>query len=364
MQTLSATAELPTPYTDLAHCRQTLSGGSRSFWVASQLLPTALRNDACGLYAFCREADDLIDEGEDAGAALAQLRVRLDAIYQQSPGDRTVDRVLARIVAKHQLPRALLEALLEGFAWDASGRHYQTVSEVYAYGARVAGVVGVMMAVLMGVRSPQALARAADLGVAMQLTNIARDVGEDARAGRLYLPRDLLEAADIDPDAFLRNPRFTPALGAVLQQLLDAAEVLYVRSESGIAQLPVSARPGIYAARLLYAEIGHALLQSGGNSIDTRAYIGVTGKTRLVLRTPGWVRLSSAALGEPALPECQYLIDAVAEQGVGPDRDLTRDSIFHRLYRRVIWTLDLFAALEARQQAASGATELPASEGR
>lgn len=206
MQTLSATAELPTPYTDLAHCRQTLSGGSRSFWVASQLLPPTLRNDACGLYAFCREADDLIDEGEDAGAALALLRVRLDAIYQQSPGDRTVDRVLARIVAKHQLPRALLEALLEGFAWDASGRHYQTLSEVYAYGARVAGVVGVMMAVLMGVRSPQALARAADLGVAMQLTNIARDVGEDARAGRLYLPRDLLEAADIDPDAFLRNP--------------------------------------------------------------------------------------------------------------------------------------------------------------
>ena len=364
MQLTSATAELPTPYTDLAHCRQTLSGGSRSFWVASQLLPPALRNDACGLYAFCREADDLIDDGSDPQAALAELQHRLDDIYKGTPGDRTVDRVLARIVTRHAIPRVLLEALLEGFAWDASGRHYSTLSEVYAYGARVAGVVGVMMTLLMGVRDSNALARAADLGVAMQLTNIARDVGEDARAGRLYLPHDLLRAQGINPVAFLENPEFTPGLRTVVEQLVQAAEHLYKRSESGIALLPVSARPGIYAARLLYAEIGHALVKAGGDSINSRAFIGVAGKTRLVLKTPGWVRLESQGLSEPALSECQYLIDAVQEQAAAQFVAPIRDSYFHRIYRRMIWTLDLFAALEARQQAANTPGSISMSDGR
>jgi phytoene synthase len=347
----SKLAELPTPHTDLAHCRQTLSGGSRSFWVASQLLPPTLRNDACGLYAFCREADDLIDEGDDADAALVQLHRRLDGIYSGAPQKRTVDRVLQRIVTQHQLPRTLLEALLEGFAWDASGREYHTLSDVFAYGARVAGVVGVMMAVLMGVREPKALARAADLGVAMQLTNIARDVGEDARAGRLYLPRQLLKDAGIDADAFLQSPAFSPELCSVIERLLIEAEKLYKRSESGIALLPVGARPGIYAARLLYAEIGHALLKCGGNSVDKRAYIGMAGKARLILSTPKWVTLNKAGLNESALPECQYLLDAVKHAQTEQSAELHHNSFFRRIYRRMVWTLDLFAALEARQQA-------------
>jgi len=359
----SELAELPTPHTDLAHCRQTLSGGSRSFWVASQLLPPTLRNDACGLYAFCREADDLIDEGDDADAALAQLHKRLDGIYGGKAQKRTVDRVLQRIVAQHQLPRTLLEALLEGFAWDASGREYQTLSDVFAYGARVAGVVGVMMAVLMGVRDPKALARAADLGVAMQLTNIARDVGEDARAGRLYLPRKLLKDAGVDAKSFLQSPTFTPGLFTVIERLLLEAETLYRRSESGIALLPVGARPGIYAARLLYAEIGHALLKSGGNSVDRRAYIGMAGKARLVLRTPQWVTLDKTGLHEPALPECQYLLDAVHEAQTEQAKELHHNSVFHRIYRRLVWTLDLFAALEARQQAAAAGHSSTLSEG-
>ena len=94
------------------------------------------------------------------------------------------------MVAEHKLPRAIPEALLEGFAWDAAHRRYETLSAVRAYGARVAGSVGAMMCLIMGATSRDALSRACDLGLAMQLTNIARDVGEDARAGRLYLPLD------------------------------------------------------------------------------------------------------------------------------------------------------------------------------
>ncbi|MGD2007064.1 MAG: phytoene/squalene synthase family protein [Cellvibrionales bacterium] len=352
MQPRSPTAELPTPFTDLAECRRTLSGGSRSFWVASQLLPPSLRNDACGLYAFCREADDLIDEGGDAPRALAILKHRLDLIYAGAPDNNTVDRVLTRIVHRHGLPRPLLEALLEGFAWDASGRGYENLSEVYDYSARVAGVVGVMMAVLMGVRDAHALSRAADLGVAMQLTNIARDVGEDARAGRLYLPRDLMLDAGLTPESFLLEPRFSPALGKIVQRLLTEARALYKRSESGIPKLPVSARPGIYAARLLYAQIGTAIRRNGFNSVDQRAYIGAMGKTQLIFRTSAWMTLGTNALEQPALPECQYLIDAVTASDVKAPEDLQTDSVFARSYRRLLWTLDLFATLDARREAA------------
>ena len=107
-------------------------------------------------------------------------------------------------------PAALPEALLEGLAWDAEGRSYETLDDLFDYAARVAGTVGVMMTLIMGVRSPEALARACDLGVAMQLTNIARDVGEDARMGRIYLPRQWLREAGVDAEAFLADPQARP----------------------------------------------------------------------------------------------------------------------------------------------------------
>src|SRR6202012_4095934 len=108
-------------------------------------------------------------------------------------------------------------------------------------------------------RSPEIVERACDLGVAMQLTNIARDVGEDARAGRLYLPLQWLRDAEIDPELWLANPTFTPEIAAIVQRLLDIADALYDRATFGIAHLPLSCRPGIYAARALYAEIGREL---------------------------------------------------------------------------------------------------------
>ena len=347
MQLLSDRIELPTPNTDLAYCRETLSGGSRSFWVASHLLPPRLRNDASGLYAFCREADDLIDEGINPQEGLQQLQFRLDAIYAQQPMPYTVDRVMSRIVHRHNLPRRLLDALLEGFAWDASGKRYETLSDVFAYSARVAGVIGVMMTIIMGVRDRQVLARAADLGVAMQLTNIARDVGEDARAGRIYLPQQWLRDAGIEPDQLLGKPEFSLPLRQVIDRLLGEAASLYVRAESGIPGLPASARPGIYAARLLYAEIGNALKLLNCNSIDHRAMIGAQGKTRLVIQSMRWVGLATPDLAEPVLDECAFMIESVnAAPKPTAALSIFQDSPFHRFYRRLIWMLDLFAALD------------------
>ena len=162
---------------------------------------------------------------------------------------------------------------MEGFAWDAEGRRYDDLAALRAYAVRVAGSVGAMMAVLMGVRDPARLAAAIDLGVAMQLSNIARDVGEDARAGRLYLPLRWLAEAGVDPELFLAAPRHSPALGRVVQRVLDTAEKHYRRARPGIARLPLGCRLGIGAASLLYAEIGREVARRGHDSVSGRAVV-------------------------------------------------------------------------------------------
>ena len=124
------------------------------------------------------------------------------------------DRALADIVHRYAIPRALPEALLEGLEWDARAQRYEDLDALCAYAARVAGSVGAIMSVLMGVRAPEVVARACDLGIAMQLTNIARDVGEDARRGRVYLPLQWLRSAGIDPDAFIAAPVAMPRSAA------------------------------------------------------------------------------------------------------------------------------------------------------
>lgn len=338
--------ELPTPRTDLSACRATLSCGSRSFWIASQLLPDTLKDAACGLYAFCREADDAIDEGEDAALALRLLQQRLDAIYAGQPKPTATDRVLMQVVNRHHLPRALLDALLEGFSWDAEARRYESLSALYGYSARVAGTVGVMMTLLMGVREESVLARAADLGVAMQLTNIARDVGEDARANRLYLPLDMLAAADVDADELLAEPHFTPALGRVVDSLLEAADLLYARSRHGLASLPWQYRQGILAAGNLYAGIGHALRRSGSNSVDQRTVLSPAQKFTVLAQSMAQLKHPSEHLMAPPLPEVQFLLDAVSAQQAPVDdgAPLTAETPTNR----AVWMLELFAALENR----------------
>ena len=161
---------------DLAACRAMLRAGSRSFDAAARLLPRSVRDPAIALYAFCRVADDAIDGDADPAAALADLRQRLALAYAGRPHETAADRALAGVVSRFAIPRALPEALLEGFAWDALGRRYDDLPALRAYAVRVAGTVGGMMAHVMGVRDPAHVAAAIDLGVAMQLSNIARDV--------------------------------------------------------------------------------------------------------------------------------------------------------------------------------------------
>ncbi len=314
---------------DLHICRDAIRHGSLSFYTASKLLPAKVRDPALALYAFCRLADDAVDLHDEKIDAVLRLRDRLDLIYEGRPRDAAADRAFAAVVEMHEMPKALPDALLEGLAWDAMEKRYDTLSGVFDYSARVAAAVGAMMSVLMGVRDADALARACDLGVAMQLTNIARDVGEDARAGRIYLPLNWMDEVGLSPEAFLADPIPDDRVRGLVKRLLAEANRLYFRGEAGIAALPLSARPGIFAARHVYAGIGGAIRTNGHDTISYRAR---TYKRQKI----GWLLLATAKAGGTVitprsavlhgrpLDECSFLIDAAARtapmQGWGDGR--------------------------------------------
>ena len=328
---------------DLAACRAMLATGSKSFHAASRLLPARVAEPATALYAFCRLADDAVDCQGGRGPAVERLRERLARAYDGRPVMHPADRALAEVVARFALPRALPEALLEGLAWDAAGRRYDDLSGLLAYAARVAGAVGAMMAVVMDARD--VVARACDLGVAMQLTNIARDVGEDARAGRLYLPQQWLVEAGIQPAQFLAVPRMSPALASVLRRLMRVADSLYTRGEGGISRLPRACRPGIFAARLLYAEIGREVQRNDFDSITQRAMVSPGRKVALLGRAV--LETAMAVPGEPVPPlaETRFLVQAVMS---APLPRPLRDAVSRGMRGSAVWVLDLFEQLERR----------------
>jgi phytoene synthase len=334
---------------DLAHCRTLLAGGSKSFHAASMLLPRRIAAPATALYAFCRVADDEIDLSGGKQEAMERLTARLATACAGAPQDDPVDRAFAAVVAHFGIPRTLPEALLEGLAWDAVGRRYEDMAALEAYATRVAGTVGAMMTLLMGVRDTDAIARACDLGLGMQLTNIARDVGEDARAGRLYLPLAWLREEGVDAEAFLARPAFTPAIARLVARLLAAADAHYVRAEAGIALLPRDCRAGIGAARVIYAEIGREVERNGLDSVTRRAVVPGWRKAVLLARAAGALVGARPGAGEPPCEAASYLVDAVASA------PRPRGLIPRGWGNRLVWALELMDTID-RERAGDAPT--------
>lgn len=320
---------------------QLMANGSRSFHAASLFLPRRVRAPAQALYAFCRLADDAVDDGADSFAAVADLERRLDAIYAGRPADHPVDRAFAATVERHELPRDLPAALIEGFAWDAQGRTYATLPDLHAYCTRVAGTVGIMMALVMGRRDAESLARASDLGIAMQLTNIARDVGEDAARGRVYLPLDWLADADCDP----RRPRAggdgEARLFGLVRRILEDADRHYARAEAGVARLPADCRVGIQAARLIYAEIGREIERRGPAALSRRAIVPGRRKAALVARAALQAHLLDPGPHGAAPQSAAHLV--LAASAPSPQVSAAGGVI-----GRVAWLIDLFERLERK----------------
>lgn len=277
----------------LAACHDVLRHGSKSFAAAARLLPRDVRDPATVFYAFCREADDIIDDGADAAHGLAQLSARIDAMYRSRPLHPR-DAALAYVVARHQVPRVVFEHLLDGFAWDVRGQTIATTSDLFDYCVRVASTVGVAMCHFMGVRDRVTLARACDLGVAMQLTNIARDIGEDLERGRIYVPRSWLPVG-ADPVHSLATPSIANDMA---RRLVALARELYERADAGLDRLPSRHRPSLRAAARIYAAIGDIVVRDEHDVLTTRAVVPAWRKFGLLLGA--WTRSRLPRRSDPA----------------------------------------------------------------
>jgi phytoene synthase len=295
----------------IATSRAVIAQHSKSFALASRLLPTEGRDEASIVYAYCRRADDAVDlvPASQQGLAVARLRRELDAVYS---GEALAEPVLAAfqsVVRSRKIPREYPDELLCGMEMDAVGTTYENQTTLLSYCFRVAGTVGLMMSHVMGVRDPAALLHAAHLGMGMQLTNIARDVGEDWQRGRLYLPRDLLAAAgapDIGArlgeaqmgEALLPSQARFPgearrAAGEVTLDLLRRADDFYRSGDEGIAYLSFRSAIAVRTARLVYADIGRIVRAQKGDPWAARAVVSTPRKLWLACVAFGKTRPSA-----------------------------------------------------------------------
>lgn len=268
----------------IRHSRQMIERGSRSFAAAARLFGPAVRTRAYMLYAWCRYCDDQID-GQELGFAraertagssaqrLADLRLRT---HRALAGEQATDaafEALRRVVRECAIPGRYPLELLAGLEMDVNGHQYESLSDTLLYCYRVAGVVGVMMAYVMGVREPAALQRAADLGIAFQLTNIARDVLDDARLGRCYLPRAWLEEAGIAPGQHAACGQRQKLVG-VVERLLAEADRYYTSALHGLQSLPFRCAWAVATALGVYREIGAVVRERGVHAWERRAVVG------------------------------------------------------------------------------------------
>ncbi len=266
--------------------RAILGAGSKSFALAGALLGRGVRDDAAVLYAWCRLADDLIDEAPQHAQAtsLGQLHEQLDVVY----GDGKIFptpllAAMHELVHRTGIPRAYPEALIEGFVMDATGHVYQSTNDLDLYAYRVAGVVGLMMCHVMGTRDDRCLKQAVHLGMAMQFTNVCRDVAEDWRRGRLYLPRSTLRPGfallpgdpltQTDQDDFTRAAAF----------LYERAELYYRSSAEGLRGLGWRSAVAISAAMRIYRAIGRKIARRHHQVLRGRVVISTPHKTVLLL---------------------------------------------------------------------------------
>jgi len=324
-------------------CDEAIFSGSKSFDAASRLLPKDVRVASRALYAFCRASDDLVDEGDMGRASIAQLRQRLNTIYDGIAPALPCDRAFASVVSGYALPKEIPAAMIEGFDWDEDGREYHTLDDVLAYAARVASTVGVMMALIMGCTDRRGFARAADLGLAMQLTNIARDIGEDAGRGRLYLPLDWLHEAGVTRRALLAGEADQRAVAAMTARLLDVADSYYRRALTGLGALPVSCRPAIKSAAYIYRDIGREVA-AHGYSLTRRAHTSTMRKLTLIARAASTPLQAGSVDAAPADPAVAFLVDAAClsvgssaqatETGVGRLLELMMTAEERRLAER------------------------------
>lgn len=230
------------------------------------------------LYSWCRYCDDEIDKAsasetpEQLEQRLASLRELTESSYSSTPMNHPVFAAFQHVVRKYEVPRHYPFELLEGMAMDIRREDYPNLNKLVLYSYRVAGCVGLMMSHVMGVSSDKALQHASDMGIAMQLTNISRDVFEDASMNRVYLPEDWLREEGI-PKAAIREACNTPKLVRVVARLLDVADGYYASGDAGLKYLSLRSACTVASARYVYAEIGNRVRSRGIHAWSSRTWV-------------------------------------------------------------------------------------------
>ncbi len=278
----------------VAHARATIARGSKSFAAASRLFDRTTRERVWLLYAWCRACDDLADAqdhggrlGEQSGAQtrLATIRSLTALAFAGKPSGNPSFDALGVVARETGLTPAMAEAVIAGFALDAADWRPHSEADMMRYCYHVAGAVGVMMAVVMGVapQDAETLDRACDLGLAFQLANIARDLDEDDAAGRCYLPADWLAEADIPPGEQMK-PHQRAALVRLVARLVALGQAHERAARVGAARLGFRQRWAVLSAAGIYGAIGRKVGAAGPHAWDHRITTGRGEKLGFVLR--------------------------------------------------------------------------------
>ena len=292
----------------VAAARASIARGSKSFAAASRLFDPVTRERAWLLYAWCRRCDDIADGQDhghgmspvaDAPARVAELAAMTEAALRgEATGDAAFD-ALALVAAEVALPDQWPRDMIAGFALDAADWRPQTADDLHLYCYHVAGVVGCMMAVVMGVAPDDeaTLDRACDLGMAFQLSNIARDVAEDAAAGRCYLPLDWLAEVGVPPGEQMQS-RHREGLTLLVRRLTDEAARYEASARAGTPALPLRAAWAVLAAAGIYGAIGREVAARGDRAWNHRVTTSGPAKLGHVARA-GWQAGNRARLYPP-----------------------------------------------------------------
>jgi phytoene synthase len=289
----------------IARSRAALRTHGKSFALAGRFLPSGLLDEAAVVYAFCRRADDSVDLAPIAEQPrrAAALRREVRAVYAGEVQADPVLRAFQRVVAERGIPAQYPEELVAGIEMDARGTRYADVEALLGYCFRVAGTVGLMMCHVFGVRDARALRHAAHLGMAMQLTNVCRDIAQDHARGRCYLPAALLDAAGVvlvPGEGGSPSPAMRAPLAGVTTALLEHADRLYASGDRGIPYLPFRAALTVRTARLVYSDIGRVIRRRSADPLAARAVVGAGRKLLLALRAVADTLSLAARPFEPA----------------------------------------------------------------
>lgn len=282
---------------------------AKSFYFASFALFGERRRAAYALYVFCRRLDDLVDHAQEDWPSLNErlnaLRARVSALFldpegalaskSPAPWHPSEWLAFADTIARHRIPEAPFQELISGMEMDLHLHRYPDYPTLELYCHRAAGTVGLMMAPMLGARDPAAARPAADLGKAMQLTNILRDVKEDWERGRCYLPADELASFGLEPEALAERVG-TPRWDAMMRFQIARARQLYARAAEGLQYLePGGARRLVRVMGAVYSEILSAIERQGYDVFSNRARVPLWRKLWVAFRGARPVRANLSA---------------------------------------------------------------------